>query len=588
MYNIKICPICGDEFIPASPKQKYCKKPIKSWCPICGTEFERVCSADAGLTCSKSECKRKASTLGTKFTSKTCRVCGNVFHPMSSRQLDCNAIVVRRCIVCGNEFEGRCSLNDTTKTCSSKCLNEYQSKMRMQKYADSHEIPCIICGKLFHPVNNTNRVCNEKHLSKCEVCGKEFEITNSSSKVLNERLISTCSRECATVLRFKHRAEFDFTEYYHNKRAQRLLPEQLNNYENLIKNPEEYLSSKYPDGVTIDKLSRDCGMHTTTIGSFINSNNLQSHIQYNQSAMENEVVELIREIDPTADIIRHDRKTIAPYEIDILINNTLGIECNPTSSHNSSVPMFDNDAPTPSNYHKCKTDRCEKAGVFLFHLFGYDWTPEKQPIVESMLRNVLGHNQFKYYARNCIVKEVDSTTAEIFLSRNHRQGNVYSKIRLGLYDRESNNLVSLMTFGNMRNTLGTGATDLSDCYELVRFCNILNTSVVGGASKLFKHFVDNYHPNRVRSFSDRAHTRGALYSKLGFHEVSRSDHGYVWVNQKTDVAYSRVNAQKHNIKKFLQDDSIDLNKTEAEIMIEHGYVQVFDSGTITWEWCHHQ
>lgn len=45
-----------------------------------------------------------------------------------------------------------------------------------------------------------------------------------------------------------------------------------------------------------------------------------------------------------------------------------------------------------------------------------------------------------------------------------------------------------------------------------------------------------------------------------------------------------MNAQKHNIKKFLKDDSIDLSKSETQIMADHGYVQVFDSGNNVWVW----
>ena len=59
---------------------------------------------------------------------------------------------------------------------------------------------------------------------------------------------------------------------------------------------------------------------------------------------------------------------------------------------------------------------------------------------------------------------------------------------------------------------------------------------------------------------------------------------HVWVNLKTDVAYSQVNAQKRSIVKFLHDESIDLSNTEKGVMEEHGFVQVFDSGTILWEW----
>jgi hypothetical protein len=75
-----------------------------------------------------------------------------------------------------------------------------------------------------------------------------------------------------------------------------------------------------------------------------------------------------------------------------------------------------------------------------------------------------------------------------------------------------------------------------------------------------------------------------LYAILGFKEVRRSDANYVRVNITDDVAYHRMNAQKRNIRKFLQDPEIDLSLTEKQIMEAHGFAQVFDSGTITWEW----
>ena len=136
----------------------------------------------------------------------------------------------------------------------------------------------------------------------------------------------------------------------------------------------------------------------------------------------------------------------------------------------------------------------------------------------------------------------------------------------------------------MRSTIGMDKSDMSDCWELSRFCSKLNTTVTGGADKLFQTFIRQYNPSKIRSFSDRSHTRGGLYPKLGFIEINRSSANYVWVNAKTDVAYHRINAQKRNLKKFLKDDSIDLSQSENQIMVAYGYVRVYDSGTITWEW----
>ena len=199
-----------------------------------------------------------------------------------------------------------------------------------------------------------------------------------------------------------------------------------------------------------------------------------------------------------------------------------------------------------------------------------------------MIKNALGKTDNKIYARNTEIRSVSGADAYKFLTENHRQGGLHSKVRLGLY--HNNELVSLMTFGHMRNTIGIGKEDLSDCWELARFCNKLNTSVVGGASKLFKHFVKTYNPARIRSFSDIAHTKGTLYESLGFKYLHSSEPNYMWVDYYTNKAYSRVNAQKRNVQRFLKDFSINLDDPEAKIMVEHGFVQVFDSGTKLWEW----
>ena len=349
-----------------------------------------------------------------------------------------------------------------------------------------------------------------------------------------------------------------------------------------VEDVEGYISLHYQEEKpTYKQLADRLGVRISTVADCIERNKFNHLIKFSQSYMEQEVSELLDSLRINYQM--HNRSVIAPNELDIYIPDyRLAIECNPTATHNSSFGYMNIDNNIIDySYHKKKTDLCESQGVFLFHIFGYDWKHHK-PVIESMLRNLLQKNDIVIYARKCEVKEVNWQDSLEFLKTNHRQGASSASIRLGLY--YNNELVSLMTFNKMRTTIGTGSEDLTDCWELARFCSKLNTSVVGAASKLFKHFVTEYTPQRIRSFSDRAHTKGTLYSNLGFKEVRRSDPGYMWVDTKTDVAYNRVNAQKQNIKKFLHDDDIDLALTEREIMESHGFARVYDSGTITWEW----
>lgn len=107
-----------------------------------------------------------------------------------------------------------------------------------------------------------------------------------------------------------------------------------------------------------------------------------------------------------------------------------------------------------------------------------------------MIRNLIGKSEHRIYARNAYISELGYNDCTSFLNYNHRQGATSDPIRYGLYTKDTKELVSVMTFSKVRNIIGVAKNDGIDnnYYELVRFCNRLNTSVVGGASKLFKYF----------------------------------------------------------------------------------------------------
>ena len=127
-----------------------------------------------------------------------------------------------------------------------------------------------------------------------------------------------------------------------------------------------------------------------------------------------------------------------------------------------------------------------------------------------------------------------------------------------------------MTFGNLRKNLGS--TSKEGCYELLRFCNKLNTTVVGGASKLFKHFLKEYKPKEVISYCDRRWSEGNLYEMLGFEFSHNSKPNYFYV----------INGKRENRFKYRKDilvkEGFDPNKSEHEIMLERGIYRIYDCG----------
>lgn len=188
---IRKCKQCNCEFEPRSGRQIYCNKDIYVSCKLCGKSFLSKCNPSASKFCSMS-CIASAASL-KEFT---CLICGDKFHPSSSRQRYCNKPVIRTCAVCGIEYESRCNA-DYVATCGSvTCRNTY-ANLQMQKSYKNTSRTCALCGQVFRPVNNTQKFCKVMHPYNCEVCGKEFIL--DTSKQDKRR---TCSKACADMLKF--------------------------------------------------------------------------------------------------------------------------------------------------------------------------------------------------------------------------------------------------------------------------------------------------------------------------------------------------------------------------------------------------
>ena len=221
------------------------------------------------------------------------------------------------------------------------------------------------------------------------------------------------------------------------------------------------------------------------------------------------------------------------------------------------------------NFHTGKTELCESKNIQLIHIFEDEWIFKKE-IVKSRLLNLIGKTPVKIYARKCEIREVSSSDSMKFLEQNHIQGSVGSQIKLGLYCNEE--LVSLMTFGSLRKHMGQSSK--AGVFELLRFCNKLNTNVIGGASKLLKYFERNYNPIEIISYADRRWSQGKLYSNLGFDFVHNTQPNYFYVQKGYCKRNNRYNFRKSELVK----QGHDKNKTEKEIMKSLGYDRVYDSG----------
>lgn len=219
------------------------------------------------------------------------------------------------------------------------------------------------------------------------------------------------------------------------------------------------------------------------------------------------------------------------------------------------------------NYHYDKMKFFSDNNINIIQIWEDDWMFRKD-IIKSMISNKLGLSD-RIFARKCNLKLVSNQETRSFLTDNHIQGFLGSKVKIGLY--YNNELVSLMTFGSLRKSLGHNSKD--NVYELLRFCNKVGKSVVGGASKLFNYFIKKFEFDEILSFSLNSYSTGNLYRELNFKFKGETGVNYFWC--KNGIRYHRFNFRKDK----LISEGYDKNQTEVEIMTGRNYFRLFDCGS---------
>ena len=93
---------------------------------------------------------------------------------------------------------------------------------------------------------------------------------------------------------------------------------------------------------------------------------------------------------------------------------------------------------------------------------------------------------------------------------NHLQGYRSANITYGLYYNDE--LVELMSFSKTkynRNLIDENSR------EIIRSCTRLNTIVIGGTAKIFRHFIRDNNPEFIFSYCDFNKFSGKSYETIG-------------------------------------------------------------------------
>lgn len=355
-------------------------------------------------------------------------------------------------------------------------------------------------------------------------------------------------------------------------------PSRTENFKNSVKSSKERKTYKKYMGLISDKyefisyknesfhlIHKKCGQEFFTYKGLLRARyslgreicNICNPVGVQFSGLELEVIQFLDEIG--IKYIRNTRNVLDGQELDIYIPEfNLGIEINGIYWHSEIFK--------PSNYHLNKTNIARTKGVDLIHIWEDDWNHKKN-IIKSILSNRLIVGSYKIFSRKCDIKKVETKIYKKFLEENHIQGYASSSINIGLFF--DNELVSLMTFGWRR-------TNNKREFELIRFCNKIGTNIVGGASRLFEFFKNNYDYDKIVSYSDISIFSGDIYKRLGFSSEGISDPNYFWV--VGGIKRHRYNFSKRKLVKL----GFDPNKSEVEIMHSRGYYRVFSTGQERW------
>jgi transposase len=327
---------------------------------------------------------------------------------------------------------------------------------------------------------------------------------------------------------------------------------------------KEFLNTEYDRTKSISELADKLNVSRSHIRQQLVINNIKIEpIEPSwRSKAEIELYEFLVLNFPDDNWKSNDKTIINPFELDIVnFTKNIAIEYCGLYWH------AEFSSGKKSDYHKKKYQECKEKGFKLITIFESDDMDK----IKKLLLKLLGKTE-RIYARKTIIKQIKTKTAKDFHEKYHLHGFVGASYHYGLYNNEE--LVMVGSFGKNR---------FSKKYEYE--CTRLTSgdiTVVGGVSKIFKHFVKNVNPKSIVTFADLRFGNGKSYLNCGFEEIGTTPQNYWYFKKNIIKLFSRVKFQKHKLKDILE--NFDPDKTEYENMINNNWDRIWDCGNAKYIW----
>ena len=254
---------------------------------------------------------------------------------------------------------------------------------------------------------------------------------------------------------------------------------------------------------------------------------------------------------------------ISTYSYDFKIGNYL-IEIDPYATHNSTWGIRNN-KPKDSKYHINKSQLAIDNGYFCIHLF--DWDDTDKILNKFKIKQDIS-------ADACELKEISTAEAKEFLNIYHPQNYTNAKVCLGLYYNDE--LVEVMTFGKPR-------FNKKYEWELLRLCAKPGYHILNGKTKLLEYFKDVYTPNNIIVYCDLSKLSGKIYEDLNFTLLKKAQPSLHWYNPKTNTHITNTFLWAKGFDRLFGTD-YGKQENNNKLMLEHGFVEIYDCGQATYVW----
>lgn len=529
---------------------------------------------------------------------KKCKYCGKEFEPTgrnASRRKYCDGPHYAVCENCGNEFEIKSFDNGVPKCCCRKCTNELKITKSRRTIKDKYGVDNVsqnpeISMKISESISaKMPEIVEKRRQTMISKYGVEYPLQNDelrhkfrqtcldmygvdnpakNSEVKQRIASSMMSEDCqskyaSTSLKHygvPHPAMSDIVldamkrtcndRYGHDFAIQNEdIKLKMVNSQRVLRESDPSISERFRQSIhrtCIDRYGVDwpcllpqCREASNVIVSKINR----------------EFARRLKGIGILCDVeFRVENKS---YDLHIRNSNIL-IEINPTYTHNSFGNHWDANG-LYKNYHIEKTEVAARNGFRCIHV--WDWDD-----IDKIV-NMLQPKEVKY-ARKLNVVELKHDKVSKFLKDNHLQGDCKGQsMCLCLVDKD-NNIVQVMTFGKPRYTSKYQ-------YELLRLCTDSRYRVVGGSQRLFKYFVQNFHPESILSYCDMSKFSGEVYERLGMFHHHNTEPAKVWSNGSDRITDNLL--RQRGVDQLFHTD-FGKGSSNEELMLEMGWLPVYDCG----------